>query len=124
VLVAGGIINPSLKVVASAERYDPGTGTWSAAGNMAAARAIATATLLPNGMVLVAGGAAGGSALASTELYDPASASWTAGPDMILPRQHNTATPLSDGRVLFAGGLTTVGDPLASAELYDRGIGS
>ena len=86
---------------------------------MTAARTIATATLLSNGMVLVAGGAAIGSALASTELCEPTSASWTAGPAMIAPRQHNTATLLSDSTVLMAGG-----DPLASAELYDPGSGS
>jgi hypothetical protein len=43
---------------------------------------------------------------------------------MIGPHQHHTATLLSDGRVLVTGGLTTVGDPLASAELYDPSVGS
>ncbi|MEO6969667.1 MAG: kelch repeat-containing protein [Chthoniobacterales bacterium] len=69
VLVAGGV-NPSGFIV-SAELYDPATGSWSATGSLATARAYHTATLLPSGQVLVAGGEAGGLALASAELYDP-----------------------------------------------------
>jgi hypothetical protein len=49
-------------------------GTWSATGSLATARYIHTATLLPNGKVLVAGGVNGG---ASAELYDPVSGTWT-----------------------------------------------
>ena len=54
VLVAGGYI-------ASAELYDPASGTWTNTGSMSTARAGHTATLLPNGKVLVAGGVLGGS---------------------------------------------------------------
>ena len=79
-----------------------------------------TATLLPNGTVLVAGG--GGSSLnselASAELYDPANGTWTATANLATARMGHTATLLPDGRVLVAGGYdgTTL---LASAELYD-----
>src|SRR6266568_1427373 len=76
VLVAGGYNGGSL---ASAELYDPTSGTWTATGSLATARYVHTATLLPNGKVLVAGGAGALDAPpASGELYDPASGTWTA----------------------------------------------
>jgi hypothetical protein len=60
-------------VAASAELYDPKTGTFSPTGSMATARHLYTATLLLDGRVLVAGGSNGNDAgdLASAELYDP-----------------------------------------------------
>jgi hypothetical protein len=61
--------------LASAELFDPSTGTWTAAPNMDIPHAYQTATLLPNGWVLVAGGMSviDGTErpMASTELYDP-----------------------------------------------------
>ena len=59
VLVVGGY-NSSGNTIGSAELYDPGTGTWSATGSLAAVRAFHTATLLASGKVLVAGGADAG----------------------------------------------------------------
>ena len=54
---------------ATAELYDPTTGVCSATGSLATGREFHTATLLPNGTVLVAGGDREGSVLASAELY-------------------------------------------------------
>ena len=65
VLVAGGVGINEL-VLASAELYDPASGTWTATGSLGTAREFHTATLLPNGNVLVAGGD-GATALASRE---------------------------------------------------------
>ena len=51
--------------------YDPATGSWSSTtGSLATARYDHTATLLPTGKVLVAGGQRGGASLSSAELYD------------------------------------------------------
>jgi N-acetylneuraminic acid mutarotase len=55
VLVAGGYDSNGI-VSASAELYDPASGTWTATGSLNTARFSHTATLLQNGMVLVAGG--------------------------------------------------------------------
>jgi hypothetical protein len=74
VLLAGGGLDSGLQAP-YAEVYDPSIGTWSSTGTMIIGRADPTATLLPNGTVLVTGGrdqAAVGSALSSAELYGPA----------------------------------------------------
>ena len=58
--------------MSSAELYDPAAGTWSTTGSLATARSRHTATLLPTGKVLVAGGEGTSGPLTSAELYDPA----------------------------------------------------
>ena len=73
-----------------------------ATGSMATARCLHTATLLPNGKVLVAGGVDG--VLSSAELYDPASGTWSATGSMGTARDYHTATLLPNGQVLVAGG--------------------
>jgi hypothetical protein len=78
VLVAGGYIYGSVPPVSlnSAELYDPTTGTWSVTANLGTPRRAHTATLLPNGKVLVAGGDNQGT-LASAELFTFNTASTT-----------------------------------------------
>jgi N-acetylneuraminic acid mutarotase len=120
VLVAGGASHyDCCTAVASAELYDPATNSWSPAASMATARYGQTATLLPNGKVLVAGGAAATAALASAELYDPATNTWSSAGSMASPRAYATATLLPSGKVLVAGGYGRFGDDVPSAELYD-----
>ena len=97
--------------------------TWTATGNLGTARKNHTATLLPNGKVLVAGGEDSGSnALSSVELYDSASGTWTATGNLGTARKNHTATLLPNGKVLVAGGNN--GTVLNSAELYDPASGT
>src|SRR5579862_7958344 len=68
-------------------------GNFTAVGNMTTTRADHTATLLPNGKVLIAGGeGAGFQALASAELYDPATRMFAPTGSMITPRYSHSAT--------------------------------
>ncbi len=74
VLVTGGSSSPSSSnsVLATAEFYDPATAKWSPAPAFTVARCYHTATLLPDGRLLIAGGTGAGADLASAEIYDPA----------------------------------------------------
>jgi hypothetical protein len=95
------------------------TGVFIPTGSMATARQAHTATLLPDGKVLIAGGFIGVTGILDiTELYDPSKGTFSAAGFMTTPRVGHTATLLPDGRVLLAGGANASGY-LASAELYD-----
>ncbi len=123
VLVAGGasgnvFYGASASVRSSAELYDRATGQWMLTGSMQEARALATAVLLPNGKVLVAGGVEGSNVLSSAELYDPATGQWTLTGSMHEVRSFATAVLLPNGKVLVAGGGES-NNVLSSAELYD-----
>jgi len=92
--------------------------TFSPTGSLAESRAGHTATLLPDGRVLVVGGSGGPSHLrASAEVWDPATGTFGPAGSLLVPRSGHTATLLSDGRVLVVGGWD--GHPSASAELWD-----
>jgi len=115
VLVAGGI-DARGNIAASAELYNPVTGTFTTTGSMGSARYDSTLTLLPRGDVLAAGGAnQGRGGLSSAELYDPATGTWSASGRMTTGRYGQSATLLQDGQVLVAGNNT--------AEMYNPATG-
>jgi murein DD-endopeptidase MepM/ murein hydrolase activator NlpD len=126
VLVAGGEVytTDNTSSVASAEIYDPATGRFSPTGSMSSRRSRHSATLLPDGRVLIAGGEDFGqnAYLSSAEIYDPATGKFSPTGSMGKVRGYQTATLLSGGRVLIAGGANNDG-PLPSAELFDPAQG-
>jgi hypothetical protein len=78
-----------------------------------------TATLLPDGKVLVAGGSGDDGILATAELYDPATGNWNSTGSLAEARRFHTATLLQNGLVLVVGGWDANFNPLKTAELYD-----
>ncbi len=128
VLIAGGTINGNVGgVTSSAELYDPNTHSFAPTGSMTVARQGATATLLNDGRVLLAGGVQNigfRSELASAELYDPVAGTFSATGSMHTPREGHTATMLRDGRVFVAGGSDNGTHTLDSAEIYDPASGT
>ena len=121
VLVAGGYEGTSHGTpLATAEIYKPKTGRFEETGSMGTARRNATATLLRDGTVLVAGGY-NGKAVNSPELFKPKLGSFSPAEGMSTPRRYPTASLLPDGAVLMAGGFATAtGDALNSSERFAR----
>src|SRR5439155_118139 len=115
---------PALAAVALNLLMTQSVGAWVTVGSMKPARTSHTATLLPNGKVLVAGGFAASGATNSAEVYDPASGTWTITGTMTTPREYHTATLLPNGQVAVAGGTNYNSGCLASAELYDPTTGT
>ena len=123
VLVAGGFgcCSSTNAALASAELYNPASGTWAFTGVMTTTRKYHTAALLTNGMVMVAGGTDRfGNILSSAELYNPATGTWTATGTMTQPRESHTATLLTNGQVLIVGGSAAV----TNAELFNPATGN
>ena len=130
VLLAGGVVVNGIAASgyrSSAEIYDPNTGKSAWVANMTNARYGHTATLLPNGKVLIAGGTNAwthgvyppfGNALATAELFDPASATFTLTGKMSFGRYQHQATMLLSGMVLITGGYDITGTPIYTTELY------
>ncbi len=136
VLFAGGESDNGYPY-ASAQFFDPCAGVFSPTGDMSKARDLHTASLLPDGTVLIAGGRLdiyGPSPCCvshqTAESYDPDAGAFGSASSMAVGRGDHTATLLLDGRVLLAGGITfdsrsqRIAPPniLASAEIYTPAV--
>jgi hypothetical protein len=122
VLIAGGSINGGpAGALATGELYDPRTRTFKFVTNaMQSARVDHTATLLPDGRVLLAGGRnQSGAALATADLFDPKKGVFApVQATLVTPRFSHTATARLDGVVVIAGGVS-VGGTTTSSELFE-----
>lgn len=102
-----------------------GSGAWTITGSLAHGRYRHTATLMPDGRVLVIGGTDVGTGLPTTscEFFDPGTQSWSAGPTLNVARQHHTATLMPNGDVLVTGGGDSGigGNSIISCELLPFG---
>lgn len=120
-----------------AELFDPATATFSMTGSMSTVRENHTVNLLPDGTVLIAGGASifetntlTTLAVASAEIYDPGAGSFSATGFMTTPRFSHAAVMLNNGQVLLTGGATSSGPEgpnnsvtaISSAELYTPNV--
>ncbi len=106
------------KFLGSAEVWDAATASFDAAGSLQQARVGHTATLLPDGRVLVVGGVGRRyDDLASAEIWDPATSVFAPAGSLTRGRSYHTATLLPDGRVLVVGGEDSDG-AMASAEVW------
>ncbi|GEM_PF-4766440 len=130
VLIAGGTDTSEFAPqLASAELYNPATGTFTLTSNqMNQGRSYAVCTALNDGTVLITGGIDNnGNAYDTAEIYNPATDRFTfTNNNMSDPRVDHSATLLNDGTVLVAGGETTYSgafNPLDTADLYDPATG-
>ena len=120
-LVGGGSV---ANAVSAAHVYNATSNIWSPAGNMSTGRWLPTATLLPSGLVIVAGGQSVDAVNQpyqplDAELYDPTAGTWSPGGTMPAGGRLASAVRLANGQVLFAGGYDVSGAAQATASLYD-----
>src|SRR5208283_1045512 len=143
VLIAGGNSDSgrSGAALATAERYDPASGTFSCVGtpvsgqcptSMVSSRVFNAATTLEDGTILLTGGVdKNNNILSNAEIYNPATDSFSAtkGPltggsfDHQAVLINTGASGADNGMVLVAGGFDSSGNPQNTAMLYNPATG-
>ncbi|HUE80460.1 MAG TPA: kelch repeat-containing protein [Pyrinomonadaceae bacterium] len=130
VLMSGAILPQRQSRVEAAGHAHPQTNYSTVAGDLITPRATTSATLLPNGKVLIACGyGTFGSQLSgplnSAELYDPATRTWSSTGNLSTAHggEEFTTTLMQNGKVLVVGGFSGFA-VLNSAELYDPATGT
>ncbi len=83
-----------------------------------------TASLLPDGRVMLVGGLTLTTSLSAVTFYNPSTKAWSSGPNLQQARGLHAATTLPNGGVLVVGGYESYDDltnnmPLANGELFD-----
>ncbi|MEO7717067.1 MAG: kelch repeat-containing protein [Capsulimonas sp.] len=125
VLIAGGkhwFVGKPDKPSATAEIFDPTTNTFRRTKSpMAFARDRATATLLADGAVLIAGGQNGEAGPREAEIYDPVTDEFHTAPKLLgTPRMAHSTETLPDGRLLLIGGWSPpIHATTGAAEVFD-----
>ena len=120
VLLVGG--RNGSEALNSASIWDPATNrSVQLPAKLVHGRAWHSATILPDGPILLFGGIGNdGQVAATSEIFDPTAQTFTSLPyTAITPRAHHTATLLSDGNVLIAGGVGANDTPVQGSELWD-----
>ena len=102
-----------------AEIYDPATGTFNPTGPMTVVRDEVQPALLPDGRVLVVGGAHEAVGNTYAELYDPRTGTFSKTGPPLIPLHFASVTTLANGNVLIAGGTGPDDAILSSAELFE-----
>jgi hypothetical protein len=124
-LIVGGLASGVGGILTSAESYDPTSGVFSATSyTLNTARYGHTATLLPNGYVVIIGGSSTDDAysdvLNTAEIYTPGSGFAPMSVTLNTARMYHTATLLSGGNVLVADGKNSSGASLRDIELCNN----